>query len=253
MKKILFMLMLSLTVGITARAQYISNGKIEFERKTNLRMSLNYEMTDEQKSSDWFKLMIEKLPQHLISYFTLDFDQDHSIYWFVKDAETSGMPSMFGGKGPARENIVKTNFKENNFVAEKKIYETNFLVTDSSRKLKWKIEDEIRVIAGYPCRKAVTTICDSVVIVAFYTDQIIVSGGPESISGLPGMILGMAIPRLYTTWFATKVDLVEFEESVLKESKKGKKVTYAELENELSKSLKDWGNYGITTIWWAML
>ncbi len=252
MKKILLLLTLAVVFGQDAGAQYISNGKIEFERKTNLRMSLNYEMTDEQKSSEWFKLMLDKLPQHLISYFTLDFDQDHSIYWFVKDAE-SGMPMMFGGKGPARENIVKTNFKDNNFVAEKNIFETNFLVTDSTRKLKWKIEDEIRVIAGYPCRKAVTTICDSVVLVAFYTDQITVSGGPESVNGLPGMILGMAIPRLYTTWFATKVDLVEFQEPTLKEAKKGKKATYAELENELSKSLKNWGNYGITTLWWAML
>ena len=50
---------------------------------------------------------------------------------------------------------------------------------------------------------------DSVYVIAFYTDQITTTGGPESFNGLPGMILGVAIPRINTTWFATKLELVE--------------------------------------------
>lgn len=251
MKKIIILVILALGMSSIAKAQFITEGKIEFERKTNLKMTMNYELDDDQKNSDWFQAYMEKLPQFLTSYFTMDFDENHSIYWFAKDADEK-TPMMFGGKGPARENIVKTDFKTNTFTAQKKVYETDFLVSDTTRKLDWKIEDEIRVIAGYPCRKAVTRICDSVVIVAFYTDQITVSGGPESINGLPGMILGIAIPRLYTTWFATKVD-IGFKEPETQDAKKPKKVTYKELESDLSKSLKDWGKYGTSTIWWTML
>jgi GLPGLI family protein len=41
----------------------------------------------------------------------------------------------------------------------------------------------------------------------FFTDDITISGGPCSINGLPGMILGLTIPRLYTSYVATKVDV----------------------------------------------
>ncbi len=252
MLKKIFIFIITLATAGQASAQFISNGRIEFEKQTNLKMTMNYELDEEQRSSEWFKMMLEKMPKYMTSYYQMDFDANHSVYHYVKDGDEK-MPMMFGGKGPAKENIVKTNFVNNTFTAQKKIFETEFLVSDTSRKLQWRIEDEIRVIAGYPCRKAVSTICDSVVIVAFYTDQITVSGGPESINGLPGMILGLAVPRLYTTWFATKVELVEYQEPVLKEAKKTKTVTYKELESDLSKSLKDWGKYGFTTIWWSMI
>ncbi|MGL1507608.1 GLPGLI family protein, partial [Vibrio parahaemolyticus] len=72
----------------------------------------------------------------------------------------------------------------------REVYERTYLVQDSVRQLDWRITDETRDIAGFECRKAVTKICDSVYIVAFYTDQIPVSAGPESFGGLPGMILG---------------------------------------------------------------
>lgn len=252
MKKIFFIAGLLIGMGHIAHAQFISNGKIEFERKSSVKMMMNYELTDEQKNNEFLKSMMAKMPKDMFSYFELDFDAMHSVYRFVRDSDMK-MPMMFGGKGAAKENTVTTYFNTDSIKASKEIYETNFLIADSNRKLNWKIEDEIRVIAGYPCRKAVTTICDSVVIVAFYTDQITVSGGPESINGLPGMILGLAVPRLYTTWFATKVDLVEFKEPEIKPNKKSKTVTYSELAAELQKSVKDWGKYGNSVIWSAML
>ena len=72
------------------------------------------------------------------------------------------------------------------------------------------------MIAGFNCRKAVTKIFDSVYVFAFYTDEIIISGGPCSINGLPGMILGVTIPRLYTSWIATKVMLNGVDENTIK-------------------------------------
>jgi GLPGLI family protein len=65
---------------------------------------------------------------------------------------------------------------------------------------------DVRQIAGYECRKAIAVINDSVTVVAFYSEEILLKGGPEGFTGLPGMILGLAIPRYNTTWFATKVE-----------------------------------------------
>jgi GLPGLI family protein len=45
------------------------------------------------------------------------------------------------------------------------------------------------------------------VYICFYTDDITISGGPCSINGLPGDDFRLTIPRLYTSYVATKVDV----------------------------------------------
>ncbi len=167
--------------------------------------------------------------------------------------ETENPMKMFGG-APAAENVVLTDFETNKVMAAKLVYEQKFMVDDSIRKIQWKITDEIRTIANYKCHKAVGKICDSVYVVAFYTEDIMVSGGPEMFGGLPGMILELAVPRLYTTWVATKVeiDTPPAADFVLPAGK-GKKVTQKEMYLALQSGLKDWGKYAQRNIWWSML
>ena len=90
-------------------------------------------------------------------------------------------------------------------ITQKNVYDDLYLVKDSLRKIDWKITDETREIAGYECRRANAIVLDSVYVVAYYTIQIPFSGGPESFTGLPGTILGLALPHENMTWFATKV------------------------------------------------
>ena len=99
---------------------------------------------------------------------------------------------------------------------QKNMYGSDLVVQDSIRELQWKLTNENRVIAGFNCRKAVATIFDSVYVFAFYTDEITIPGGPCSINGLPGTILGVTIPRLYTSWIATKVMLSGADENAIK-------------------------------------
>ena len=110
-------------------------------------------------------------------------------------------------------------------------------------EIKWKIENETRKIAGWECRKAVGRIYDSVYVVAFYCPEIIPQGGPELFSGLPGMILGLAIPRYYTTWFATKIELANIDESKIAapDPKKGKQYSKKELAEIVFKKYKQAG------------
>jgi GLPGLI family protein len=91
-------------------------------------------------------------------------------------------------------------------------------------KLDWKlVPNETREIAGFNCRKAQAVIFDSVYVFAFYTDEITVSGGPMGIHGLPGMILGITIPRMFTSWIATKLQVNGVKTNIIVPPTKGKK------------------------------
>ena len=129
-------------------------------------------------------------------------------------------------------------------VSEKEVFENTFLMKDSIHPIAWKMMNETRTIAGFTCRKAVGKVFDSVYIIAFFTEQITVSGGPESFGGLPGMILGLAIPKLHTTWYATKVEMKPIKETEIVAPKKGKKFNFSQLKEQLKLSLKDWGKEG---------
>ena len=94
---------------------------------------------------------------------------------------------------------------------------------------------------------------DSIYVVAFYTDAITTSGGPESFTGLPGMILGVAIPHEHTTWFATKVYTETIPETTLVPPTKGKKVNNVSLMSALDDMRKNWGKEGRQNIKQIML
>jgi len=127
-------------------------------------------------------------------------------------------------------------------VIQKQVFEQTFLVKDSTRKIKWKITDETRDVAGYTCRRANGIMMDSIYVVAFYTDKIHVSGGPESFNGLPGMILEVALPHENVIWTATKVTDVTIPDNTLIPPKKGKPVNNKELKNTLQSVMKNWGD-----------
>lgn len=227
----------------SARAQFTTMGKIEYERKSNL-----HKLWD---GYDWLENMKSQVKPFVISYFNLAFTEALSRYSPGREGEA---PKMQWGLPPGADNEIVQDFTTGSITAAKNIYEENFLIKDSVARLPWKIGTEIRTIAGYNCRKAVARICDSVYVVAFYAEDIPVSGGPEQMGGLPGMILELAVPRLYTTWVATQVDVVTVKPEELKAPAKGKPVNHAALEKRLVESLKEWGNkYSHRVVWWAML
>lgn len=245
MKKLLFISFIFYLPFLTSAQQFITKGKIEFERKINVHKQFEGE-------GDWIQELKKTIPQYNITYFNFFFDGNKSVYKPGRENPDS-RPGMDWGNGPAKENIVQTNYQTQHFISQKQVFETLFLVEDSLRKINWKYTTDTRKIAGFTCRKASGIIMDSVFVFAFFTDEIMVSGGPEGFSGLPGMILGIAIPRMHTTWFATKLELAEVTEKDLAPPVKGKKTTIADLEKSLQVFLKDWGKWAHRNIWQIML
>ena len=244
------LLLLYLSGTTPVAAQMITNGTIKFERKTNLHQQVRVEQGNSAAQLPGRQSILNNIPQYNIAYFGYHFTAKSSKYAFEKKDAVSYDPYNMTGTA-AKENIVYSNFATRKSVAKKMAYDTDYLIEDSMKQYTWKISDEVRTIAGYLCRKATTQINDSVVVVAFYSTQIMVSGGPESFNGLPGMILGIAIPRLYTTWFATSVEILQQEELVPPD--KGRRVDEAGFKKVFRNNTPMMSKNAIMQSWWMML
>lgn len=246
MKNIFLFLFSILSITSYAQSQFITKGRIVFERTVNQHKP--YE--EEGGENEWWKEMIKTYPKIVKDQYELKFNEGRSVYKLEK--ENTDNKYMWGTK-PNETDVVLNDLSNQSVIIQREIFENTYLIKDSLRNLEWRITQETRDIAGFECKKAVTKICDSVVVVAFYTDQIPVSAGPESFGGLPGMIMGLAIPRMYTTWFATKLELTDPSITQLNPTQKGKKVNWTQLYTELKKGMKDWGKDGHRRIWSSSL
>jgi GLPGLI family protein len=246
MKKAILIITLFLSVQGFSQTQFITQGRIVYERKINQHKP--YEEAGNE--NDWWKDLIKTYPKIVTDIYELRFNESRSVFKLEK--ENTENKYIWGSKPSETDNVVH-DLNNQMVSTQREIFENTYVIKDSLRNLEWRITQETREIAGFECKKAVTKICDSVVVVAFYTDQIPVSAGPESFGGLPGMILGLAIPRMYTTWFATKLELVEPSVQQLNPVQKGKKVNWMQLNVELKKGMKDWGKDGHRRIWSSSL
>ena len=247
----LILLSFVLLLPMLGSAQFYSEGQITYQRTYNLKLALQLE-----EQYKWIRRYAKDLPDNVSASYTLDFNAQKTYYGFEKDSsaeEIGRLINFLPIKRVAYNNQVWSDLTHHTRKALKQVYEEHFLVADSMVNYQWKIEDDIRSIAGFSCRKAVTTMDDSVVVVAFYTDQIMVSGGPESFHGLPGMILGLAIPRLYTTWFATKVTMTTPEFAPITLPKKTDEVTKKEYLTRLNKATNSWRGNIAYLFWLATL
>lgn len=238
MNKRIYISLFILALSVTAKAQQIFLSKVSIDfAKTVAVWPLMKEIEPE-----WFEQIKEQTPKETISYFNFTSDGTRSLYKRVKEAE---VPKGMWFQPFADENVIYNDYTTGTTTSQKPVFEETFLVQDSLSKIKWKLTPDTRIIAGFECRKAIGILYDTVAVFAFYTDEILVNGGPESINGLPGMILGIGIPRLHTTWFATRVQALNaVEPKALTPATKGKKTNRKEMLTLLDKALsrgEAWG------------
>jgi len=173
---------------------------------------------------------LDDLPEKNSSMFTLQFDENETLMSPSESEETTATPAAAGrastGRGGNRNmnrpgSGARVNIRRSSQPGQDKIYYQNldkgtaelqleldekYLLQDTLQHITWRFTDEYRNIAGYDCRRVNGATPDSLYIVAFYTDQIPVSGGPALVNGLPGMILGLAIPEMHINYWARKVE-----------------------------------------------
>lgn len=226
-------LLLFLQTGpVAAQAVFVGKGKIEFEKKVNMHKFI--------EDNSWTREFKDKMPVYQTTYFNLYFDSAVTLYKSGREIPDDKWKNMWGTSSD--ENVIKMDFASGMYAEFKQVFEKKYLVEDSMFRIDWKITDEYRTIAGFECRKAVGRFFDSLYVVAFYTDQLTIPAGPEQYQGLPGTILGLALPRYYTTWFATKVELVGPKPEELKlPSGRASKINRKQLMEQVVKAL-EWGS-----------
>jgi GLPGLI family protein len=174
--------------------EIIDFGKITFEKKINVHKDIEGSIGEQFKAS---------IPKYQVTYLNLFFGNNRT--YFEKAGNLlEKIPFIFDEN--SIDDKIWVNLSEKKYIKQQNILEDVFVIQDSCVNFKWKLISETRNIAGFECYRAETIINDSVFVIAFYSDKINVSGGPLNFNGLPGMILGMVIPRLNMTLFASSFE-----------------------------------------------
>ena len=233
MKRIKYFTVILLLSSLGSNAQnFISKANIEFEVKTNIKKTIG--------SSSWAEMLKDQMPNFRTGYYNFTFADNKSIYKFNHWSEKEKMPEWF--RKSEEDNSWYFDHTAGKYNMQKNVFGSNFIVNDSIQHIEWKLSNENRMIAGFNCRKAIGKIMDSVYVFAFFSEEIMISGGPCSISGLPGMVLGLTIPRLYTSWIATKVMLDNVNTGLIKQVTAKSYYSYSKLTTTLLERSKDWGD-----------
>lgn len=248
-----FLLVIIASAAFSLKAQnaiFLKQGNITYEKKVNI-LALMKQSAKDNEDNIWVKKAVEAYvnsgrPASVSSTFNLAFNGDKSLYTPLDEQPPEY--SMAFAQNAASNNIVYTDLDSASSVSEKSIFDENFTVKDSVRQIKWKITDETRMIAGFQCRRANALVMDSIYVVAFYTNDIITASGPECFTGLPGMILGVALPHKHVSWFANKVSVSPAVDpaAIIPAAPRRKSTTInrKDLYERLNKRLKEWGENG---------
>ncbi|WP_044046541.1 GLPGLI family protein [Niabella soli] len=236
LRNTLLITLLLLSLGSSAQ-KFITSGSITYEARTNVIKSIPW--LDE--NDDFFRQIKDQVPQFSMNYYTLNFSDNKTIYSFLKNTDTKKVPEWY--KFSDEDNIWYNDFGTGKSVDKKAVrWDDTYLIAGDIHPQQWRVyPTDNTVIAGFNCRKASTVIFDSVYVFAYYTDEIAVSGGPMGLNGLPGMILGVTIPRLATSWIATSLSLDVAAASITPPVKGGKKKTVEELKTTFNDFKKNWG------------
>jgi GLPGLI family protein len=159
---------------------------------------------------EWFDRQKDQMPKETLTYYNFTGDRTKSVFRQTKEAE---VPKGKWAPTYADNNVIYNDYSTSSTVSQKPCFEETFLVKDSFFNVKWKLTADTRVIAGFECRKAV--------------------------------ILGVGIPRLHATWFATSVKVLDaIDPKKITPATKGKTTTRSGMLTLLDKALSQSGEWG---------
>jgi len=233
-----------------SKAQYAHfgrSGTISFDKimyAKNIVAKQFIEKADD-RSRGQFQQMLPSIPENITLKKTLKFNAQ----------ETSFEPQKGGDLDPRVKQLVMmfaldfdaqtlSTFSDRSYKRFNDIIGDKVIIQDTMKTMTWRITDEYREIAGYSCRRANGITPDSIYVVAYYAAEIPVSGGPESINGLPGMILGLAVPSQHVSYFATKVELTDqvvIDKKVF-DNKKTKVMSRSQIAELFKSTMSNWLN-----------
>jgi GLPGLI family protein len=242
-------LFISCSQVLRAQSLFIDKANIEFEMTVNNYKSYDawFENEDGQETS-WQERFKDQASRYTISYYDFSFSGNKSVYTFNRLDEKNR--SRWDNDAAFEGNTWYHDYNSGNSAFKRYFWGSEFVFTDSIKEMKWKmVPNENRVIAGFNCRKAYTVLFDSVYVFAFYTDEIVIPGGPVGLHGLPGMILGVTVPRMFASWIATRVTLTGVDENRIVSPAGKKPKTRKEILDKFLQRAEEDGKWIQRNIW----
>ncbi len=238
---ILFVLITKLSFG--QYTLFPKTGTITYDKTIYLQNMLTKQLyaKSEGMTRQWYDQLKGKLPGSVVQKKSLKFDKDQYVFENIKTEIDPQAKFFMEAHAITGDGIVHVNLTNKKYRRFQSFAGDDLVIEDSILGVKWKITDEYRDIAGYECRRANGLTQDSLYVIGYYTNEIPISGGPESIGGLPGMILGLVVPYDHVSYFASKVEFsntVAYDLSVF-EKKKNKFMKRNEVETRFRQMLEN--------------
>jgi GLPGLI family protein len=228
-----------------------TSGKVTYQRTMQMQMHI----VDDQQGE-------RNIPQTRTDKFELSFANNQCLWKHVDDEMEND--DMGGGDGggmrirmfaQGNDDVTYCNFDAAKKVDQREMFEKKFIITDSIRRLNWKLTGETQTLLGHVCQKATAQrptkrmtmnmdngkmerkeVDDTTTLVAWFTTDIPVPAGPEVAGQLPGLILSLDMGDGRMSYKAIEIsDKVNAAD--IKEPTKGKKVTPDEFRAETKKML----------------
>jgi GLPGLI family protein len=234
-------LILILGIAVCVAAAHVvlgQDGTIFYETKVNMHRGLPPERAE----------MKEMVPEFNIHQAKLLFNSTESLYVNIEEEPEE---EEFGDGGPVQikmrrpMNEYYNNFAQGKRVTMQEFLGKNFLIEDSVKVLPWKLGADAKTILGYPCKKATWYNEERKQnVVAWYTDKLPASLGPEMFNSLPGTILEVDINDGERVVTAKKISYDKLAKGELTPPTKGQKTTEEEFKKFLEEQRRRMGGNG---------
>ncbi len=218
-----------LCLSYSAQAQIVTQGRIVYERKTNLKKLF--------KGNKRVEMFLDKDVTWRIEEFEMFFNDSLSAFTPIESDE----PEQGFMKYLTSHNQIYKNLNSNERLAVMDMWGTETYMLDQMEKKTWKITNRTRKLAGYECTRAIWEQDDTTRIYAWFAPELVPTTGPEGFGGLPGTILGLATENGAIIYFAKEVEIIQPTQEQLTRSTKGKDVyTQQELKDLLMEKMGKW-------------
>jgi GLPGLI family protein len=225
--------------------------------KTQRKMEIQMDST--QMSGEMHQQMMAILKKQFEREYTLNFNNDESIYKQVKELDkptgmgNGGMQIVVAGSGDS--DVLYKNTKDAYFLNQNELLSKQFLINDTLEQPAWTFEKETKNIGNYTCFKATykrmvleqrmgppsdeETETPEVeqTVTAWYTLQIPIKQGPSMYYGLPGLILEVSAGN--ESILCSRIVLNPKDGITISKPEKGRKVNQKEYDAIMEKKMKE--------------
>lgn len=237
MKKIMLLVGVAVALSAGLCLGQSAEGVIDYQLKVNMHRNI-------PKENEGIKAMI---PEFRISQFQLFFTPDESLFKPLEEDNDEEVSDNNGAQIRMRmpQNEVYIKPSEQKIVEQREFLDKKYLVNDTLKAAGWKLGAETKTILGYECRRAIKAdTARKQTTVAWYTDKLRPSLGPDRFSSLPGAVLELDINDGERSFTAKKIDLRSLKKGELKIPSAGTVMTGVAFRKMVDEQMKKMGASG---------